>query len=87
MPRPPKELTITLESTELSILNGPWAGGGGFQGLAPKLQAKTKTTGELSLTDEEIGVIVRHMSYEQSGFRDRLRKVFLRSFVHLMQRK
>jgi len=41
-------------------------------------------TGELPLFDEEIGAIVRHMGYVQSGFRDRLRKVFRRSFMERM---
>jgi hypothetical protein len=70
---------IHLEPAELAILNGPWAGGGGFQGLAPKLQIKASPTGDLHLSDEEVGAIVRHMSYAQSGFRDRVRKAFRRS--------
>jgi hypothetical protein len=85
--KPPVEVTITLEPCELVILNGPWAGGGGFQGLAPKLQAKTSANGALHLVDEEIGAIIRHMSYAQSGFRDRVRKVFRRSMGELMNRK
>jgi hypothetical protein len=87
MSRPPVEVTINLEPPELAILNGPWAGAGGFQGLAPKLQAKTSAQGELHLIDEEIGAILRHMSYAQSGFRDRVRKVFRRSMDDLMRRK
>jgi hypothetical protein len=77
-------VTFHLTPDELSILNGSWNGGGGFQGLAPKLQAKALPTGELPLFDEEIGAIVRHMGYVQSGFRDRLRKVFRRSFMERM---
>jgi hypothetical protein len=87
MPRAPVEVTINLESSELAILNGPWAGAGGFQGLAPRLQSKTSPEGELHLGDEEIGAIVRHMSYAQSGFRDRVRKVFRRPLDNLMHRK
>jgi hypothetical protein len=87
VPKAPVEVTISLEPTELRILNGPWAGGGGFQGLAPKLQAKASPQGELHLVDEEIGAIMRHMSYAQSGFRDRVRKVFGRSMDELMHRK
>lgn len=79
--------TINLTPDELAILNGNWAGSGGFQGLAPRLQAKVSLTGELTLFDEEIGAIVRHMSYAQSGFRDRVRKVFRRSIMELMHRK
>jgi hypothetical protein len=48
--------------------------------LAPKLQAKVTSAGQLSLDDEEVGEILRHMSYAQSGFRDRIRSVFGRSF-------
>jgi|HubBroStandDraft_5_1064220.scaffolds.fasta_scaffold1182759_1 hypothetical protein len=80
-------VTIHLNEVEREILMGPWAGGGGFQGLAPKLQAKLATDGELHLFDDEIGAIVRHMSYAQSGFRDRVRKVFRRSITELMNRK
>ena len=79
--------TINLTPDELAILNGNWAGSGGFQGLAPRLQAKVSPAGELALFDEEIGAIVRHMSYVQSGFRDRVRKAFRRSIMELMHRK
>jgi hypothetical protein len=80
-------VTFHLNADELTILNGSWNGGGGFQGLAPKLQAKVTPTGELSLFDEEIGAIVRHMGYVQSGFRDRVRKVFRRSIMEMIHRK
>ena len=80
-------VTIALHQIESEILMGPWAGSGGFQGLAPRLQAKLSPEGELHLLDEEIGAIVRHMSYTQSGFRDRVRKVFRRSITELMNRK
>lgn len=80
-------VTVVLNEAESAILMGPWAGAGGFQGLAPKLQAKLSPSGELHLFDDEIGAIVRHMSYAQSGFRDRVRKVFRRSITELMNRK
>ena len=79
MSRMQPAVTVVLNQVELEILLGPWAGGGGFQGLAPKLQAKVSPEGELHLFDDEIGAIVRHMSYAQSGFHDRVRKVFRRS--------
>lgn len=78
---------VVLNQDERQILMGPWAGAGGFQGLAPKLQVKLSPNGELHLFDEEIGSIIRHMSYAQSGFRDRVRKVFRRSIAELMNRK
>ncbi len=87
MGRPPRPAIITLLPAELAILNGNWAGSGGFQTLAPKLQAKVTSAGQLSLDDEEVGEIMRYMSYVQSGFRNRIRAVFGRSFRELTQRK
>jgi hypothetical protein len=87
MPKPPEPVVIILEAAETAILNGSWAGPGGFQNLAPKLQQKLSAQHRLELTDEELGIIMRYMSYEQSGFRDRIRKVFKRSLTELMERK
>lgn len=87
MSRMPPTVMVALNEAEGAILMGPWAGSGGFQGLAPKLQAKLSPDGQLPLFDDEIGAIVRHMSYAQSGFRDRVRKVFRRSITDLMNRK
>jgi len=79
-------VTVVLDEDQRAILMGPWAGGGGFQGLAPKLQAKLAPDGALTLFDEEIGAIIRHMSYAQSGFRDRVRKVFQAHIIELITR-
>ena len=87
MPRIPSLATLTLTPDELALLNGPWAGSGGFQKhLAPKLQAKATHAGAIKLDDAELGEIVRYISYAQSGFRDRVRKVFRRSIMELMQK-
>jgi hypothetical protein len=53
----------------------------------PNLQAKVTQAGVIELDDSELGEIVRYASYEQSGFRDRVRKVFRRSIIELMERK
>lgn len=87
MGKAPRPAVVKLQDEELEVLNGPWAGGGGFQSLAPKLRAKVTSEGELPLDDEEVGIIMRHMSYANSGFRGRLRKVFKRCFMEMMERK
>jgi hypothetical protein len=80
-------VSIFLDAGELAILHGGWTGSGGFQTLGPHFAAKVLLTGKLHLFDEELGAIIRHMSYVQSGFRDRVRKIFRRSLNELMHRK
>ena len=88
MSRVPRLAELTLTPGELAQLNAPWAGRGGFQKhLAPKLQAKVTQAGVVKVDDSELGEIVRYMSYDQSGFRDRVRKVFRRSIIELIERK
>jgi hypothetical protein len=87
MARAPRLARISLNPVELAILNGSWAGSGGFQTLGPKLRAKVSPVGELELDDNEVGIIMRHMGYANSGFRSRVRKVFRRSFEEIMSRK
>ena len=48
------------------------------------LRAKLTTGGIIALNDEQLGEIVRYMSYQQSGFRDRVRRVFRRSVTDLV---
>lgn len=53
---------------------------GGFQGLTKLVYQKTSLSGEMELTDEELGRCVRYMiSYGPGGFQDSfLRRVFRR---------
>jgi len=53
---------------------------GGFQGLTKLIYRKTSKSGEMELTDEELGRCVRYMiSYGPGGFQDSfLRRVFRR---------
>ncbi len=76
MPNNPKLPTIRLTQAQVDELNSPWNGSGGFQTLGPKLAAKVEADLTLKLTDAEYGTIVRHMNYAQSGFRDRVRRIF-----------
>lgn len=76
MPNAPKLPAIHLTQNQVDELKAPWNGKGGFQSLGPKLAAKVEEDLTLKLTDVEYGTIVRHMNYEQSGFRDRVRRIF-----------
>ena len=76
MPNAPKLPAIQLTQAQVDELKAPWNGRGGFQSLGPKLAAKVELDCTLKLTDIEYGTIVRHMNYEQSGFRDRIRRIF-----------
>ena len=53
---------------------------GGFQGLTKLIHRQTSESGEMELTDEELGRCVRYMiSYGPGGFQDSfLRRVFRR---------
>jgi hypothetical protein len=87
MPRNPTIVTIRLEPQEAAELRAAWNGSGGFQTLGPKLAAKLGADGRLDLEDDELGAIIRHMNYVQSGFRDRVREIFERPLRHLMTHK
>ena len=76
MPNAPKLPAIHLTQPQVDELKAPWNGRGGFQSLGPKLAAKVELDLTLKLTDIEYGTIVRHMNYEQSGFRDRICRIF-----------
>ena len=86
MGREPRKAKISLTNDEAAVLRGSWAGSGGFQTLGPELAAKISPANELELDDHEVGIIMRHMSYANSGFRGRIRKTFQRSFLDLMSR-
>ena len=87
MTRAPSPVVVVLSSDEVEELARPWNGAGGFQNLAPKLSNAVQANGSLSLEDEDVGIIMRHMSYANSGFRDKVRKIFQRSFKEVMSRK
>ena len=76
MPNAPRLPAVHLTQAQVDELKAPWNGKGGFQSLGPKLAAKVEPDLTLKLTDVEFGTIVRHMNYEQSGFRDRVRRIF-----------
>ena len=75
---------IKLNADELTILFGYGKranGSGGFQYLTRLLCARiNRSTGELNLTDKQLGRCVRYMlSYGRGGFQDSfLRPVFRR---------
>ena len=86
MGKPPKLAKITLTAAQAAELRAPWNGGGGFQTLGPALAGRLTSTDEIELEDDETGIIVRYMSYAQSGFRDRVRRIFRDHLTTLMNR-
>ena len=87
MGREPRKAHIKLDNEQAQDLKGDWNGSGGFQTLGPKLAARLSPSNEIELDDEEVGVIVRHMSYVPSGFRGRVQKIFRDGITALMNVK
>jgi hypothetical protein len=77
-------ITLTLLPAEITVLNRPVNGQGGFQTLFRTLQARVQANGTIDLTDAQVGRIVRHISYRPGGFEDRLDAVFGRSIRLLL---
>lgn len=68
---------IKLSASQIEALNKPIAGQGGFQGLLSTLRRKAGNSGELSLTDNEIGRISRYaFRYNNGGWQGRLEAIF-----------
>ena len=84
MGRAPRRARITLDPAQAADLRKPWNGSGGFQTLGPELASRLSPSNEIILDDEEIGMIIRHMTYVSSGFRGRVRKIFRDHLVQLM---
>lgn len=84
MGKPPRKAKITLDVDQAADLRAPWNGGGGFQTLGPALAGRLSPANEIELDDEEVGIIVRHMSYVSSGFRGRIRHIFREHIAALM---
>ena len=79
-------MKIQLSDTEREILKKYYDAvirvgrSGGFQGLTIMIYEATNATGELELTDAQLGRVVRYIiSYGPGGFQDSfLRRVFRR---------
>lgn len=72
-------MTLHLTPQEIAVLRRPVNGQGGFQTLFRALQARLQASGDIELTDAQIGRIVRHISYRPGGFETRLDDIFGRS--------
>jgi hypothetical protein len=81
--------TLHLDPAEAQALFKPVVGSGGFQNMQRKLN-NALTFGamdaSISLSDAELGAVVRHMAYSRSGgFEGRLRKAFGRSLREIVE--
>lgn len=73
---------LTLTAPEIAIVQRPLNGQGGLQSFGRQLQAALDAqTGEIELTDAQLGRIIRHMKYGPGGFEARLRDAFGRSIA------
>jgi hypothetical protein len=83
--RDPGPFVFHLEKGEVMELNEP-AGEVGFQDLQELLLSQLATTGNvISLTDEELGRLIRYMTrYKSGGFQGHLRNAFTRSLKDLL---
>lgn len=76
--------TLTLNAAEQTALNAPLAGTGGFQSFGRSLQRLLQSNGKITLTDAQLGRIVRHLTYGQGTFETRLRNAFGRNLRALL---
>lgn len=85
MTREANPFIFKLSSHEIAELKEP-AGEGGFQTLQARLISELESTGDtITLTDEEIGKLLRYMTrYKSGGFQGHLRNAFVRSFRGLL---
>lgn len=69
-----------LNRDEMAELDIRLAGDGGFQTLLRRLQVNLdRETGEITLSDADVGRIKRYIvGYGQGGFQDRLARAFRR---------
>jgi len=73
-------VTFTLTQAEMAEIQKSINGQGGHQTLMRKLRGQlNQQTGEITLTDADIGKIMRYADYSQGGFQDRFKKAFRRN--------
>ena len=73
------QTVFKLTAAEQAEIMKPINGQGGLQSFGRQLQRQlNQQTGEISLTDSQIGRIVRHLTYGPGGFESRLRDAFAR---------
>jgi hypothetical protein len=78
------ETTFNLNADEVAALMRPLNGGGGFQSFGRSLQRAVKANGEISLTDAQLGRVIRHIRYTTGGFESRLIDAFGRSLRDIL---
>jgi hypothetical protein len=78
--------TVHLEAWEISVLDRPANGNGGYQSLLRRLQRRIdRSTGHLDLTPADLQRIPRYaFDYGNGGWEDRLVSIFSRTLgLHL----
>jgi hypothetical protein len=81
----PATLKFRFTPAEVSALNIPANGQGGFQSLIRTLQtALDPATRTIEMTDSMIGKVVRYLSYKPGGFEGRLATGFQRNITNFM---
>lgn len=66
---------LTLTDAQAALLEIPLEGEGGFQTFGRKLQSQIDRGGRktlITLTDEDVGKVIRYASYDKGGFEGRL---------------
>lgn len=72
-------IELRLEIEEISVLQRDVNGQGGLQSFLRRLQGKLDpNTGVITLEDDEVGKIIRMITYGPGGFEGRLRDAFRR---------
>ncbi|MCH4024064.1 MAG: hypothetical protein LKH33_10215 [Acetobacter sp.] len=83
-----RELILFRLTEEEANLLVDQKGQGGFQELfAADVTKFNPETRELRLNDEDLGMIVRHLSYGSGGFQSVLKSIFGRSLSNLQSGK
>lgn len=78
-------VTFVLTPSERAEIAKAIRGQGGHQSLLRELDPLVNShTGDITLSDELIGKIVRYTSYGSGGYQGRLRKAFRRSIDDLL---
>ena len=82
----PSTTTFTLTAAEQAELQKPANGQGGHQTVMLMLQSKLQPDGTITLTDTELGRVVRYSGYAQGGFQNRFKDAFHRSITAAIAR-
>lgn len=81
--RTAKPFEFQLSEAEAAEITGA-VGTGGHQSLHRRLCAQLEKGRTLTLTDEQMGELIRYLTrYGSGGFQDKLRRAFARSFADL----